>query len=508
MRRSVIRTLGFFRQWMAEVVRQPWLMVSLVLGPFLILLLFGRGETVGAPRPKAIIVEPAGASQTENPLMLKAQEMTQYLTIVGTTSNAKQAETELVNGTVDLVVIVPPNPELTIAQGQHAHVQIFTNIIDPVQESYAHAYLREQFAVLNQRVVQQTIASAQASVGNVHAFAAQAQRYLKAMQAAGGDVTTAGSQVHQLRAQLDPISANLDAARAAAEASPLFSLPGLDQVLVQLRQLDTTVASLRVTVDQLDQQLSSSTGAVPSAQELAQLRATLSQVDTLATQLKTIPPDVLSAPFQLELRNVSPFVPTPIGFYAPAVLALLLQHLALTLAALSMTRVRFLGLMELFKTSPVKPSEVAVGNYLSYGVLTLVAGALLVALLVFGLGVPVFGSHLLFAATIVLLVTSSLGIGFVISLLSSSEQQAAQLAMLMLIVSTFFSGFLVALNTISWPVRALSYLLPATYAIRTLQDVMLRGVLRTPGDLAVLSVASVVLFLVTVLLVRREFRAT
>jgi ABC-2 type transport system permease protein len=207
------------------------------------------------------------------------------------------------------------------------------------------------------------------------------------------------------------------------------------------------------------------------------------------------------------LKNVAPFVPTAIGFYAPAVLALLLQHLAVTLGALSMTRVRLLGLMELFQTSPVKPSEVAIGNYLSYGVLCAVAGVLLVALLTLVLGVPIFGSLTIFFGMLALLILCSLGIGFIISMISASEQQAAQIAMLVLIASVFFSGFLVSLDTIVWPVRAVSYALPATYAIRTLQDVMLRGVLRTPNDIIVLGALSILFFIITLLLFRREFRA-
>ena len=58
---SLIRTLTFFNKWLADVVREPALLASLVLGPFLILLLFGAGAKVGAaPKPRAIIVEPEG----------------------------------------------------------------------------------------------------------------------------------------------------------------------------------------------------------------------------------------------------------------------------------------------------------------------------------------------------------------------------------------------------------------------------------------------------------------
>jgi ABC-2 type transport system permease protein len=172
-----------------------------------------------------------------------------------------------------------------------------------------------------------------------------------------------------------------------------------------------------------------------------------------------------------------------------------------------MSRVRLLGLMELFQTSPVKPAEVAVGNFLSYGTLCLIAGGALVGLIVGVLGVPVFGPPAGLVAAILLLTIAAVGIGLVVSMISSSEQQAAQIAMLILIASVFFSGFLVALDTIQWPVRIVSYLLPATYAIRTLDDVMLRGILHTPFDLGILAAFAVFFFGASVLLFRREFKA-
>jgi ABC-2 type transport system permease protein len=239
---------------------------------------------------------------------------------------------------------------------------------------------------------------------------------------------------------------------------------------------------------------------------LDQLDAELTNIERTIAQVQSIPAWVLSAPFEAELKNVVPKEPTYIAFYAPAVLALLLQHLAITLGALSMARIRLLGLMELLQTSPVRPAEAVVGNYLSYGVLCAVAGGALLGLIVLLLGVPVFGSYAALGGMMALLVLCALGIGFIISMISSSEQQAAQLAMLILIATVFFSGFVVPVDTLVWPVRAISYALPATYAIRTFQDVMLRGVLRTPEDLVILAAAAVLLFLVTVALFRREYR--
>jgi ABC-2 type transport system permease protein len=285
--------------------------------------------------------------------------------------------------------------------------------------------------------------------------------------------------------------------------------PLLDQQVAQLREARQRLAELRATIERIDQRLAAATdgSALPSAQELDQIDAQLTELEQMAARFNQLPAEVLSAPFELKLQSVAPFEPSAIGYYAPAVLALLLQHLAVTLAALSMARIRLIGLMELLKASPVQPGELVVGNYLSYGALCVITGGALTGLLVWLLRVPIFGSLALFVATVLLLIFCSLGLGFIISLLSSSEQQAAQLSMLVLIASVFFSGFMIFLDAIEWPVRAVSYLLPTTYAIDALRDIMLRGVLRQPFDLAILGLGGLAFFLLTILLFRHEFRA-
>ncbi len=482
-------------------------MVSLVVGPFLILLLFGEGVGVGAPRPKTVVVQPASQSE-QTSLTVSPAELQQYLTVVATTNNEQQAQQMLVDGAVDLVIVLPQDPVGLISSGKHAPLRILTNIIDPVRKSYADAYIREQVATLNQRAVQKTLTDVKGSIGDVHGFTEQAGRYIQLIQSTRDDIIRSQTQVHQMKATLDPISGTLQQTVSMLQASPLALVPALSQPLAQVTRLSDAVDTLKSNVDAIDQQLTTITsdGTLPTNEQIVVLQKNLNDVEALVTQVTAIPPDVLSAPFTVDIKNIAPFVPTAIGYYAPAVLALLIQHLAVTLGALSMTRIRLLGLMELFQTSPVKPVEVALGNYIAYASLCIIAAALLVVLLTAGLGVPVFGSVYVFAATLLLLVLCSLGIGFIISMISSSEQQAAQIAMLVLISSVFFSGFLVSLDSITMPVRIVSYLLPATYSMRTLQDVMLRGVMHTPDDLIVLTGTSVILFLVTVILLNREFR--
>jgi ABC-2 type transport system permease protein len=105
-----------------------------------------------------------------------------------------------------------------------------------------------------------------------------------------------------------------------------------------------------------------------------------------------------------------------------------------------------------------------------------------------------------------LLVTiSSLGLGFSISALAKSELQALQVSMLLLIASGFFAGFLFPLSEMTQPAVGLSYLLPATYGIQALQDVMIRGAgVSGPDAAGLLAIAGVTLLLSRYLMRRKQ----
>ncbi|MBV8085170.1 MAG: ABC transporter permease [Chloroflexi bacterium] len=503
MVRSLTRTSSFFSQWGAEVLRQPWLLIVLILGPFLVLALFGYGEKVGAPAPRAIIVTPPGSQS--NDLAVTPQDLTQFLRIVGNTTDVHAAQQALIDGEADVVVVVPQNPTDTVEQGQHVPIQVLTNEIDPVRLSYAQSYVRQQVDALNRLTVQKTIQQAQNQMGDVNGLLSQANQYLQLLRSAP-DLSQSTKDLQQLSSSLDQVSSALHQASSLAGSSPIFLFPGLTSPVAQLQQATKSVDDLRQQLSQIQSQLAS-VGTPPSPQDLDQIQANLNSVAQTAQQLKAAPPEVLAAPFTADLRNVAPWKPNGAGFYAPAVLVLLIQHLGITLGALSMTRVRLLGLLELFQVAPVRPAEVAVGNYLSYGTLCVVAGGALLGLMLGLMGVPVFGPVAALVGVLLLLIVAAVGIGLVVSIISTSEQQAAQIAMLILIASVFFSGFLVSLDTFQFPVNIVSYLLPATYAIRTLDDVMLRGTFHGGFDMLALAAFAVVFFGLTLLLTRREMRA-
>ncbi len=75
------------------------------------------------------------------------------------------------------------------------------------------------------------------------------------------------------------------------------------------------------------------------------------------------------------------------------------------------------------------------------------------AMLVVGFGVPFLAPPGVAFARLALLVIASTGIGVLIALVSDSERQAIQSALLVLLASVFFSGLAVDLAEFSAPVR-------------------------------------------------------
>ncbi len=216
-----------------------------------------------------------------------------------------------------------------------------------------------------------------------------------------------------------------------------------------------------------------------------------------------IPPSVIAEPTEATIVNLAPIVPTVIGFYGPAVLALILQHMAVTLIALSVVRERTSGVIELFRISPVSAWEVVAGKILGFGFLAGVIALASLALLVFGLGVPMLGTPAQLAIVVTLLIVASLGLGLLISIVSDSERQAVQLSLLVLLASVFFSGFVLPISEFSDPVRIAANLIPVTTGIVLMQDVMLRGEIVEQWQVLLLATIGIVLLLACWLLLRR-----
>jgi ABC-2 type transport system permease protein len=264
-----------------------------------------------------------------------------------------------------------------------------------------------------------------------------------------------------------------------------------------------TIHQKRAEIGELDASQESFGEEIES---LRQMEHELVNLETLLADFQGVSPDVLVAPFNSQVQSLQGASLSPTDFFAPAVVILLLQHLAVTFSALSIVRERRSGTMELFRISPLAPMEILIGKYWSYLLYGTVMAAAITVTVVYLLKVPMSGAWSNYAIVLLTLLFTSLGLGFLISLISETDTQAVQYTMFTLLGSVFFSGFFLDLRYLWQPVQIVSWMLPSTYGIRMLQDIMLRGVSANPILMLGLLGLGILFFLVTWLLLRRQMR--
>ena len=164
---------------------------------------------------------------------------------------------------------------------------------------------------------------------------------------------------------------------------------------------------------------------------LDQIETDLTDVEAALAEFTAIDSRVLISPFRSNVLQLSEVSISDIDFFVPAALALLIQHIAVSFAALSIIRERRLGTLELLRIAPSSALELLVGKTIGYLVVIILIASVLTALITLLMGVPMAGNWLLYAGILLAVMFLSLGIGFVISTISQTETQAVQLAMLL-----------------------------------------------------------------------------
>lgn len=219
--------------------------------------------------------------------------------------------------------------------------------------------------------------------------------------------------------------------------------------------------------------------------------------------VKNIPPKVLAAPTRAETTNLAPTEPSVVSFFGIAAVVLILQHLAVTLFALSMVRERVQGRFEIFRVAPVHTFEVLLGKGLAYFALAALVSLATMLLLVRVIAVPDLATGAIVAVVVALVIGASLALGALVAALSDSERQVVQLSLFLLLASVFFGGFILSVDEFHPAAQVISYLLPVTHGIVLLQNAMLRGQVQPDWEIAALGVMFVAFSLVSWRLVRR-----
>jgi ABC-2 type transport system permease protein len=164
-------------------------------------------------------------------------------------------------------------------------------------------------------------------------------------------------------------------------------------------------------------------------------------------------------------------------FMIPGVLALLLLVITTNLSSMGIVREKELGTLEQLNVTPLRRWELIVGKLLPYALVGLVDVCLVLGIAVLWFQVPLRGSvTLLFALTIVYLLTT-LGLGLFVSTVSSTQQQAMMTTIFFFLMPMIYlSGFIFPIENMPAAIQPLTYLMPLRYYLVILRSIFLKGV--------------------------------
>ena len=163
------------------------------------------------------------------------------------------------------------------------------------------------------------------------------------------------------------------------------------------------------------------------------------------------------------------------NFIIPGLIAILLQIVALVLAAVAIVRERERGTLEQLLVTPVDPLGLMLGKLVPYLVVGICEMCLVLFLMRFAFGVPIRGSLLLLFAVAIVYIASLLALGLFISTRASTQAQAQQMAQMFLLPSIFLSGYIFPAEGLPIVLRWIGRLFPATHMISIMRGVILRN---------------------------------
>lgn len=164
-----------------------------------------------------------------------------------------------------------------------------------------------------------------------------------------------------------------------------------------------------------------------------------------------------------------------LDYFGGAFVGLVVFFLVFIVTCVSFLRERSQGTLERLMASPLRRTEIVLGYMLGF---TLLALAQALEVLVFSLAVIRIhnaGSVLLIFGIEVLLVLVAVNLGIFLSTFARTEFQAVQFIPIVIVPQVLLSGVILPVSSEPGWLQAISNVLPLTYAVNGLRDVMLRG---------------------------------
>jgi len=188
-------------------------------------------------------------------------------------------------------------------------------------------------------------------------------------------------------------------------------------------------------------------------------------------------------------------------FMVPGILVLLITVVSMLLTGMAMVREKEIGTLEQLLVTPMTSGQLIAGKTLPFAVITFAELAFATTVAVLWFRLPLEGSIgvLLVGVGAYLLVT--LGIGLLVSTVSSTQQQAMFTAWFIMVFAILMSGFFYPVENMPGWAQLLSIIDPLRYTMNIVRGVFLKGAGLTDlwREIAILMAMGVSIFSVAVI---------
>jgi ABC-2 type transport system permease protein len=164
-----------------------------------------------------------------------------------------------------------------------------------------------------------------------------------------------------------------------------------------------------------------------------------------------------------------------LDYFGAAFIGLVVFFLVFVITIVSFLNERSQGTLERLMASPLRRGEIVLGYMLGFSVLALVQSA---EVLVFSLAVLKVhnqGGVLLIFGMEALMAIAAVNLGIFLSMFARSEFQAVQFIPLVIVPQVLLSGVIFPVSTEPKALQIVSDVLPLTYAVNGMRDIMIKG---------------------------------
>jgi len=162
-------------------------------------------------------------------------------------------------------------------------------------------------------------------------------------------------------------------------------------------------------------------------------------------------------------------------FIVPGIIALLAMIVTLVVTSLSVAREREAGTFDQLLVTPLRPWEILIGKAMPGLIVGVGEASLIILVAVYWFRVPLVGQLSTLYPALIIYVLSIIGVGLMISSLSTTLQQALLGAFLFIVPAVTLSGFSTPIANMPPFMQTLTYLDPMRYFLIIVRRVFLEG---------------------------------